>query len=88
MASLLGFRVEARKRSMALIPCWRRNAARLDDCIAQERPPYIGVRRGSSPLPRAGTHEEEAQPPRAGAQGLKPPVPNLPLYPKAAHLYT
>jgi hypothetical protein len=38
--------------------CWR-NATRLDDCIAQKRHPYIGVRRGSSPPPRAGAHEEE-----------------------------
>jgi hypothetical protein len=38
--------------------CWR-NATRLDDCIVQKRHPYIGVRRGSSPPPRAGAHEEE-----------------------------
>jgi hypothetical protein len=31
------------------LTCWRRNAARLDDSIAQEMPPYIRVRRGSSP---------------------------------------
>jgi hypothetical protein len=75
---LLGFRAEARKRSMVVVPCWRRNATRLSDCIPYERPPYIGVRRWCSP------------PPRADAQGVEPPVPNLPLYPNelAAHLYT
>jgi hypothetical protein len=50
---------------------------------------YTGEQ-GCSPPPRVGTKEGEAQPPRAGAQGVEPPVPILPLYPNGmvVYLYT
>jgi hypothetical protein len=77
-ASLLGFRVEARKRSMAVVPCWRikcRKAWWL--YCTREASLYSG-------------EEGEQPPPRAGAQGVESPVPNLPLYPNGlvALLYT